>query len=490
MRQVLPFILCGGAGTRLWPLSREAFPKQFHRLTGPETLFQQTCRRLSVAPFGAFTVLANHRHRFLVAEQLEEIDAPAKTIVLEPEGRNTAPAACIAALIASKQDGEALVLLAPADHMIADDATFARAVDSGVPAAEAGALVVFGVAPDCPHTGYGYIETEPGTGADLKVRRFVEKPSLTAAEDYLDSGNFYCNAGLFLFKAATLLNLLQTHAPEIVATCRKSLEDATEDLTFRVLGESYAEAPSISLDYAVAEKAGNLRCVKLDTAWSDVGSWSAVWSVMDKDRAGNVARGEGEIILEDTRDSLAFSDRASVALVGMENVVVVATQDAVLVASKDHAESIKRVVDYLKGHGADLAFHHTRVYRPWGWYQGLDRGDLYQVKCIMVKPVAKLSLQSHSHRSEHWVVVGGTVEVTKGDEVKRLGENESAYIPSARSIASPIPARTRRSSSRSRRGPRSMRTISSDMMTFTAAAQRKRDYRCRRGSVVTSAEIG
>jgi len=429
MRQVLPFILCGGAGTRLWPLSREAFPKQFHRLTGPETLFQQTCRRLSGAPFGALTVLANHRHRFLVAEQLEEIGAPVKTIVLEPAGRNTAPAACIAALIAAEQDGEALVLLAPADHMIADDAAFARAVESGVGAAEAGALVVFGVAPDCPHTGYGYIETEPGTGADLKVRRFVEKPSLTAAEDYLDSGNFYCNAGLFLFKAATLLNLLQTHAPEIVATCRKSLEDATEDLTFRVLGESYAEAPSISLDYAVAEKAGNLRCVKLDTAWSDVGSWSAVWSVMDKDRAGNVARGEGEIILEDTRDSLAFSDRASVALVGVENVVVVATGDAVLVASKDHAESIKRVVDYLKGNGADLAFQHARVYRPWGWYQGLDRGDRYLVKCIMVKPGGRLSLQSHRHRSEHWVVVSGTVEVTRGDQVARLSEDQSTYIP-------------------------------------------------------------
>ncbi|HWM31291.1 MAG TPA: mannose-1-phosphate guanylyltransferase/mannose-6-phosphate isomerase [Methyloceanibacter sp.] len=429
MRQVLPFILCGGTGMRLWPLSREAFPKQFHRLIGPETLFQQTCRRLSGAPFGALTVLANHRHRFLVAEQLEEIGAPAKTIVLEPSGRNTAPAACVAALIAAEQDEKALVLLAPADHMIADDAAFARAVKSGVGAAEAGALVVFGVAPDCPHTGYGYIESEPGTGADLKVQRFVEKPSLAAAEDYLDSGNFYWNAGLFLFKAATLLDLMQTHAPEIMAACREALAGAAEDLTFLVLGESYAEAPSISLDYAVAEKAGNLRCVKLDTAWSDVGSWSAVWNVMDKDQAGNVTRGEGEIILEDTRNSLAFSDRASVALVGVENVVVVATEDAVLVASKDHAESIKRVVDYLKGNGADLAFQHTRVYRPWGWYQGLDRGDRYQVKCIMVKPGGRLSLQSHRHRSEHWVVVGGTVEVTKGDEVKWLGENESAYIP-------------------------------------------------------------
>jgi mannose-1-phosphate guanylyltransferase/mannose-6-phosphate isomerase len=429
MRKVLPFILCGGAGTRLWPLSREAYPKQFHRLTGPETLFQQTCRRLSGPLFGDLFVLSNYRHRFLVAEQLEEIGLPAKSIVLEPVSRNTAPAACIAALIASRADADALVLLAPSDHMIADPGAFARAVEVGVPAADAGALVTFGVEPDCPHTGYGYIETEPGEGPDRKVKRFVEKPSRKAAEQYLDAGGFYWNAGIFLFKAATMLDLLKAHAPHILEACRTSLDAATEDLTFRVLNGAYGDAPAISLDYAVAEKAPNMRCVPLKTSWSDVGSWEALGSFLAKDAAGNVVQGDGQVILENTSNSLAFSDHACVALVGVENLVVVAMEDAVLVAAKDHAESIRRVVEYLKGDGGDLALQHNRVYRPWGWYQGLNRGERYQVKCIMVKPGGKLSLQSHHHRSEHWVVVTGTVEVTRGEEVAMLSENESTYIP-------------------------------------------------------------
>jgi mannose-1-phosphate guanylyltransferase/mannose-6-phosphate isomerase len=429
MRKVLPFILCGGAGTRLWPLSREAYPKQFHRLTGPETLFQQTCRRLSGPLFGDLFVLSNYRHRFLVAEQLEEIGLPAKNIVLEPVSRNTAPAACIAALIASRADADALVLLAPSDHMIADPGAFARAVEVGGPAADAGALVTFGVEPDCPHTGYGYIETEPGEGPDRKVKRFVEKPSRKVAEQYLDAGGFYWNAGIFLFKAATMLDLLKAHAPHILEACRTSLDAATEDLTFRVLNGAYGDAPAISLDYAVAEKAPNMRCVPLKTSWSDVGSWEALWSFMAKDAAGNVVQGEGQVILENTSNSLAFSDHACVALVGVENLVVVAMEDAVLVAAKDHAEQIKLVVQYLKGAGGDLALQHNRVYRPWGWYQSLNRGERYQVKCIMVKPGGKLSLQSHHHRSEHWVVVTGTVEVTRGEEVAMLSENESTYIP-------------------------------------------------------------
>jgi mannose-1-phosphate guanylyltransferase/mannose-6-phosphate isomerase len=428
MRKVLPFILCGGAGTRLWPLSREAFPKQFHRLTGQETLFQETCRRLLDPLFGDLFVLANHRHRFLIAEQLEEIGAPAKNIVLEPVGRSTGPSACIAALIASRQDPEALVLLAPSDHMIADAGVFVRAVEAGVSAAEDGALVIFGVEPDCPHTGYGYIETEPGEAALSRVKRFVEKPSRQAAERYLDEGGFYWNAGIFLFKAKTMLGLMETHAPQILEACRTSLDAAAQDLTFRVLGEAYAEAPAISLDYAVVEKAANIDCVKLKTSWSDVGSWEALWSFLDKDGAGNVVKGDGQVILDDTRNSFAYSDHACVALVGVENLVVVAMEDAVLVAAKDHAEEIKRVVDYLKENGGALALQHNRVYRPWGWYQSLNRGERYQVKCIMVKPGGKLSLQSHHHRSEHWVVVRGTLEVTRGENIEMLSENQSAYI--------------------------------------------------------------
>ena len=428
MRKVQPFILCGGAGTRLWPLSREAFPKQFHRLTGQETLFQETCRRLSGPLFGDPFVLANHRHRFLIADQLEEIGALAKNIVLEPVGRNTGPSACIAALIAARNDPEALVLLAPSDHMIADADVFVRAVESGIEAAEAGALVTFGIEPDCPHTGYGYIETEGGDAATSAVKRFVEKPSLQAAEGYLDAGGFYWNAGIFLFKAKTMLGLIETHAPQILDACRKALDASVEDLTFRVLGEAYAEAPAISLDYAVAEKAANMRCVKLKTLWSDVGSWQALWSFMDKDASGNVVSGDGQVILDDTHNSFAFSDQACIAMVGVKDLVVVAMADAVLVAARDHAEDIKRVVDYLKGNGGELALQHNRVYRPWGWYQSLNRGERYQVKCIMVKPGGKLSLQSHHHRSEHWVVVSGTLEVTRGETLEMLSENQSAYI--------------------------------------------------------------
>jgi mannose-1-phosphate guanylyltransferase / mannose-6-phosphate isomerase len=421
--------MCGGVGSRLWPLSREAYPKQFHRLTGPETLFQQTCRRLSGSLFGELCILSNYRHRFLVAEQLDEIGVSSGTILLEPVGRNTAPAACVAALIAREADAEALVLLAPSDHVMPDDVAFASAVETGLDFAVAGALVTFGVTPDCPHTGYGYIETETGKGPATKVTRFVEKPSLAAAEAYLDSDRFYWNSGIFLFKAASMLDLFQVHAPAILESCEKSLSEAKEDLGFKVLGASYDEAPTISLDYAIAEKTTDMVCVPLKTPWSDVGSWSALWDFMDKDAQGNVACGEGEIILEATEDSFAYSDQACVALVGVEGLAVVATQDAVLVTSKANAERIKLVVDYLKGNGHDLTVHHNRVHRPWGWYQCLNRGDRYQVKCIMVKPKARLSLQSHHHRSEHWVVVTGTVEVTRDNEVEILSENQSTYIP-------------------------------------------------------------
>jgi mannose-1-phosphate guanylyltransferase/mannose-6-phosphate isomerase len=325
MRKVLPFILCGGAGTRLWPLSREAYPKQFHRLTGNETLFQQTCRRLSGPGFGQLFVLASHRHRFLIAEQLEEIGKPAANIVLEPVSRNTGPAACIAALIASRENKETLVLLAPSDHMLGDTGAFLRAIETGLAAAQAGALITFGIQPNRPHTGYGYINVDSGGGMLRTVRRFVEKPSLEAAERYLEQGGFFWNAGLFLFKARTMLGLIETHAPQILKACQEALDTATEDLTFRRLGEAYAEAPAISLDYAVAEKATDIACVMMDTPWTDVGSWEALWSFMGKDGAGNVVKGDGQVILQETRDSLTFSDHGCVALLGMENVVVVAT---------------------------------------------------------------------------------------------------------------------------------------------------------------------
>lgn len=429
MGDISPFILCGGSGTRLWPLSREAFPKQFHRLTGAETLFQQTCRRFDGPPFRDVTVLSNRRHRFLIAEQLEELGVPAAGIVLEPTSRNTAPAACIAALIASERGPDALTLVAPSDHMLADTKIFIAAVEAGIEAAEAGALVTFGVSPDCPHTGYGYIETDRGNRPVLDAKRFVEKPSHEAAEAYLDAGGFYWNAGIFLFRAGVLLELMQKHAPEILSACRLALAGATSDLAFKILGEAYAQAPTISLDYAIAEKASNIACVPLLTPWSDIGSWSALWTFMDKDEAGNVTQGSGKVILDSTQNSFAYSDEACVALLGVKDVVVVVTDDAVLVASKDYAEEVKNIVEHLKGNGSSHALQHNRVYRPWGWYQTLNRGDRYQVKCIMVKPGGKLSLQSHYHRSEHWVVVKGTLEVSSGEETELLAENQSTYIP-------------------------------------------------------------
>ena len=429
MHQILPFILCGGSGTRLWPLSREAYPKQFHRLTGSESLLQLTCRRLSGPLFGELSIVSNHRYRFLIAEQLEEIGTSVESLILEPAGRNTAPAACIAALMAAQRDEDALVLLAPCDHIIPDAEAFAGSIESGIEAAEEGALVTFGIVPDCPHTGYGYIETAPGNGTSLKVRRFVEKPTREAAEQFIDSGTFYWNGGMFLFKARTMLDLLETHAPEVLDACRRSLAEVKTDLGFRVLNGAYCGVPAISLDYAVAEKADNLMCVPLATSWTDVGSWTSVWDFLDKDSSGNVLRGSGEIIVENSHNSFAYSEQGCVALVGVENLVVVAMPDAVLVASKDQVERIKQVVDRLKGNGCDLATEHNRVHRPWGWYQSLNRGDRYQVKCIMVKPGGRLSLQSHFHRSEHWVVVTGTLEVTRGDSVEILSENQSTFIP-------------------------------------------------------------
>ena len=321
------------------------------------------------------------------------------------------------------------MLLSPSDHIIGDADAFARAVGLGVNQAEDGALVTFGVEPDCPHTGYGYIETEWSNSPGLKVKRFVEKPPRALAEEFINSGGFYWNAGLFLFKASTLLALLERHASPILETCRRSLAEANEDLTFLRLGDAYNDAPSISLDYAVAEKADNLRCVPLDTPWSDVGSWSALWSLLEKDDVGNVVIGDGEVLLEETSGSLAYSNHALIAVVGMKDVVVSATEDAVLVMSKEYAESVKNIVEHLKRNGRAHTRDHLRVYRPWGWYQALNRGDRYQVKCIMVKPGGTLSLQSHLHRSEHWVVVKGTLEVTKGDKLELLSENQSTYIP-------------------------------------------------------------
>ena len=428
-----PLILSGGSGKRLWPLSRQAHPKQFLKLLGNHSLFQDTCLRLPKGAFAAPTVIANEAHRFLVAEQLRELGLAAKSIVLEPMGRNTAPAAVIGALLAAREDIDRLILLLPSDHAITDVEAFTAALASGIPAAQHGAIVTFGVKPDKPHTGYGYIELATDAddhhdGAALPVKRFVEKPDAKHARDYVESGHFYWNAGIFLFTARTMLEAAERFAPGIMTACAEAIAQGTRDLDFLRLSEKHFErVENISIDYAIIEKAGNIRCVPTDAGWSDLGSWAEVWETSARDAEGNAHRGDVHFLK--AQGSYAYSDSASVSVVGLDNVVVVATRDAVLVTSKAESQLVKDMVTRFEKAGREEVINHQRVHRPWGWYERLALGDRYQVKCIMVTPGATLSLQSHHHRSEHWVVVKGAIEVTKNEEVLILSENQSTYVP-------------------------------------------------------------
>jgi mannose-1-phosphate guanylyltransferase / mannose-6-phosphate isomerase len=427
---VLPLILSGGSGKRLWPLSRQAYPKQFLTVLGGKSLFQETCLRLQMGHFSKPLVIANAAHRFLVAEQMRDIGVNPKAIVLEPVGRNTAPAAIVGALLAAQDDAERLVLLLPSDHAIADPKAFTVALQTAIPAAVEGAMITFGVKPSRPHTGYGYIEVAGGASNDgaLKVERFVEKPDETHAKQYFASGRFYWNAGIFLFKAGTLLDAARKLAPAMLEACTESLAKANRDLDFvRLSEEQFTHVESISLDYAIIERFANIRCVPFEAGWSDLGSWSEVWEVAQHDENGN--GGKGDVHFLRTRDSFAYSEAGAVSVLGLDNVVVVATRDAVLVAAKDDAQAVKDVVASFEESGREEVIQHQRVHRPWGWYERLAIGERYQVKCIMVTPGSTLSLQSHFHRSEHWVVVRGAIEVTRDGEVSMLAENQSTYVP-------------------------------------------------------------
>ncbi len=441
MGKVRPFILSGGSGTRLWPVSRRAFPKQFIPLVDAQSLLQKSCARMRTPLFAAPTILCNNEHRFLVAEQMQQMGLHDARIVLEPVARNTAPAALVAALLAAEEadaDGEALVLLAPSDHIIREEAPFHAAVQAGLAAARDGHVVTFGIQPEGPETGYGYIETTAGEGQPAQevqgtsvcdVVRFVEKPSLEKAQAYLKAGHFFWNAGIFLYSAQTMIDAFARHQPDILRHCRAALHKARKDLDFlRLDATAYARCESISIDYAIMEKLTNVKCAPLACGWSDLGAWPALWEVEEKDENANVAR--GDVMFLDTHDSYAHSmDGACLAVLGLQGVIAVATSDAVLVAHKSQAQKVKQIVDQLKQKGRSEADFHSRVYRPWGWYEGLSRGERYQVKCLMVKPGAQLSLQSHHHRAEHWVVVSGTARVTVGEESFLLTENESTYIP-------------------------------------------------------------
>ena len=429
MNTIQPIILSGGSGTRLWPCSRKAYPKQFLDLIGNCTLYQQTCLRLSNALYTAPIVLGNQDHRFLLAEQMLELGSKCKAIVLEPVGRNTAPAALIAALLVARDDPNHLLLLLPSDHVMNDDEAFTRSIRCGIEAAENGQIVTFGVRPDEPKTGYGYIETVEGSGSPADVVRFIEKPTAEKAQAYLDKGSYFWNAGIFLFSAKTMIEAFETHAPDLVKPCKEALDKATVDFDFlRLDADAYSQCTDISLDYAIMEKVDGIKCVPLETEWSDLGSWSAVWQAMDKDEQGNVTH--GDIILQDTKNCYAHSaDGACLSLLGLEDVIAVATKDAILIASKERAQDVKIIVEELRSKERVEHIFHSRVYRPWGWFERLNVSERYQVKCLMVKPSAQLSLQSHHHRAEHWVVVSGTVRVTNGDAVYLLTENESTYVP-------------------------------------------------------------
>ncbi len=436
-------ILSGGSGTRLWPASRENHPKQLLALVSELSLLQETAARLDgmsgdmvdmVDP--APIVVTNEEYRFIIAEQLRQIGVRGARIVLEPVGRNTAPALSLAAL-AARDEGDPVLLVMPADHVIADRAAFHAAIRSGLAQADQGALVTFGIVPQRAETGYGYIRAGDALSAGEDARQlleFVEKPDRDTAQRYVDSGSYFWNSGIFMMKASVWLRAIEHFSPDIAVACAAAYAGRQSDVDFiRLDAAAFERCPSDSIDYAVMEHLvessalGAVVVVPLAAGWSDVGAWDALWAVSAKDQAGNAQR--GEVMLQDCRDTLVHAHSRLVAALGCEDLVVVETADAVLVADKQHTQDIKLIVNRLKAEGRALTQSHRKVYRPWGWYDSIDAGERFQVKRIVVNPGAKLSLQMHHHRAEHWVVVKGTAEVTNGERTFLLGENESTYIP-------------------------------------------------------------
>jgi len=435
MTRLVPVILCGGTGTRLWPLSRASYPKQYWPLAGngEETLLQQTQQRLEgLLGLAPPLLICNEDHRFIVAEQMRQIGVEPAGILLEPIGRNTAPAVAVAALQATAQGDDPLLLVLAADHVIRDAAAFRAAIAAGTAAAEAGQLVTFGIVPTAPETGYGYIEAAQSlaaASAPVPIARFVEKPDRATAEAFLATGRFTWNSGMFLFKASAILAELERLAPEVVSACRAALEQDSADLDFlRLEREAFAGCPNVALDVAVMERTDRGAVLPLEAGWSDVGSWSALWETAAKrDAQGNVLR--GRVIHDDARNCYLRSEHRLVVGLGVEDLVVVETDDVVLVAHRDRAQDIKGIVGLLEREGAPESKAHRKIYRPWGSYDGVTEGERWQVKRIVVNPGASLSLQMHHHRAEHWIVVQGTAVVDKDGRQELVGENQSTYIP-------------------------------------------------------------
>lgn len=430
--RITPVLLSGGSGTRLWPLSRALYPKQLYPLVGEHSLLQETALR--AADEKVFTpplVISNDAHRFVIAEQLKLIGVQAARLVLEPDGRNTAPAVAAAAYLAKKQDPDALLLVLPSDHAVSDPKRFLAAVATGKAAAVAGSLVTFGIVPTAPETGYGYIQ-RGNPSKEVKgcfaVSRFIEKPDSATAEKFIKAGDMYWNSGMFLFRADRYLEELDRLQPAIVTTVQAAVEGASMDLDFlRLDKEAFEASPSISIDYAVMEHTPAAAVVPADMGWSDVGSWAALQEIGKADGQGTVKI--GDVIAKDVQNAYLRSEGPLVAALGVENVIVIATSDAVLVVDRNRAQEVKTIVETLKAKGRREAESHPKVYRPWGSFETIDEGERFQVKRIMVKPGEKLSLQKHRHRAEHWVVVDGTALVTRGGESFLLKENESTYIP-------------------------------------------------------------
>ena len=431
---MIPVVLSGGSGSRLWPLSRAHYPKQFIPLASEQTMLQETLSRLQGLSAEALSplVICNEQHRFMVAEQLREMDVVAKNILLEPVGRNTAPAVALAALAAAPDD---ILLVLPADHVIENITAFHSAIELACSEAERGALVTFGVVPTAAETGYGYIQaastgkSDESTGLTAhSIQQFVEKPDLATAQAYVDSGDYYWNSGMFAFKAGRYLEELERYQPEMLSACRAAFDGASVDLDFTRLDKAaFSACPDDSIDYAVMEKTDSAVVIPLDAGWSDIGSWSALWDISEKDDQGNTCK--GDVLAVDTHDSYLHTNGRLLATVGIKDLVVVETDDAVLVADKSRVQDVKTIVNQLQAQGRGERESHRKVYRPWGMYDSIAANGRYQAKRIVVKPGARLSLQKHYHRAEHWVVVQGTGLVTRGDDEVMLSVNESIYIP-------------------------------------------------------------
>lgn len=436
---LLPVIMAGGSGSRLWPLSRSSFPKQFINLASDKSMLQETLSRLSSLEHHAPLLLCNQEHRFLVAEQLRKQNLPHSGIILEPTGRNTAPAIALAALYAIQNGDDPLLLVLASDHTIKNETKFISAINDAISAADQGMLVTFGIVPTSAETGYGYIKQgEAVSGSAYKVERFVEKPDPKTAQDYVKSKQYLWNSGMFMFKASRYLDELKIHRPDILEFCKSSMKGARQDLDFiRVDEKVFAECPGQSIDYAVMENTRDAIVVPMDADWSDVGSFNALWDVSEKDKQGNVV--VGDVIAEQTSNSYIYAQHKLISTVGVDNLVVVETKDAVLVANKDQVQDVKKIVSRLKADNRKECLQNLEVYQPWGSHEEIAEGDRFLVKHLKLKPGEQTALQKHYHRAEHWIVVQGTAEVTNGEKTYLISENQSTYIPlgSAHRIANP-----------------------------------------------------